>query len=244
MKGLLVRVGIDQAYGQWNAPCREDGSFCYIPMRPQREEKFDQGFKTTYADFAQDYQLFAGSESHFPKKLDEYCHLDPDFRFSTYGDIKSTRGKKIKNYFDRSTENFIAFYASFRPLGRAQEPLVYAIIGFYCFQNVSLAREVPPDRRNQNAHTRLVDYQRRDNEDIVIFADKNKSGRLKSLIEIGEYKNRQYYLQKTLSDMWGGIKSKNRWIQRGVTEFCDPDKFYQWFRAQNPDLVNENNIHY
>ncbi len=87
MQGLLVRVGIDQTYGGWNAPCREDGAFCYIPMQPLDSEKFDQGFETTYDEFEQDYQRFAGAESHFPKRLHQKtCHLDPDFRFVTESD--------------------------------------------------------------------------------------------------------------------------------------------------------------
>jgi hypothetical protein len=33
MKGLLVRIGVDQAYGGWNAPVDADGQFVYVPIR-------------------------------------------------------------------------------------------------------------------------------------------------------------------------------------------------------------------
>jgi hypothetical protein len=40
MSGLLVRVGIDLEFGEWNAPCAESGDFCYVPMGggPTNEE--------------------------------------------------------------------------------------------------------------------------------------------------------------------------------------------------------------
>ncbi|MFA4956781.1 MAG: hypothetical protein WC556_07380 [Candidatus Methanoperedens sp.] len=245
MRGLLVRVGIDQTYGGWNAPCHADGAFCYIPMQPQNPELFDQGFKTTYDEFEQAYQHFTGAEHPFPNWLHQApCHLDPDFRFLTYGD-REQRAKRILSFFKGSLDNFIVFYASFAPMGRDQEPLVYAIMGFYRFQNVSRANQVPFDRRNLNAHTRLASYQRGD--DIVIFADQNSSGRLKLLIPIGEQlANKHYYVQEKLFKAWGGISSRNGWIQRSVylPHFCDPEKFMQWFDTQNPEFVHENNIRY
>ena len=254
-KGLLVRVGIDQTYGRWNAPCREDGSFCYIPMRPLEQENFDKGFETTYDKFEQDYQLFAGQESKFPNRLQQKtCHLDPDYRFTTYGDAGKMgnlatwrRTKRIKDFFDGSSDNFIVFYASFKPMGGNQKELVYAIMGFYHFQKVYSANQVPFDRRDENAHTRLADYQLGTNESIVIFADKNKSGRLKYLINIGEKcKNKQYYVQEKLLNEWGGISSKKGWIQRCVhpPHFCKPEKFLEWFYAQEPEFIHENNIRY
>ena len=33
MKGLLVRIGVDQAYGRWNAPVDPvSGRFVYVPI--------------------------------------------------------------------------------------------------------------------------------------------------------------------------------------------------------------------
>jgi hypothetical protein len=32
MKALLVRIGIDQEYGVWNAPVDGDGRFVYVPI--------------------------------------------------------------------------------------------------------------------------------------------------------------------------------------------------------------------
>lgn len=251
MPGLLVRVGIDQTYGRWNAPCRADGSFCYIPMQPKPRERFEPGFETTYDQFEQSCQVFAeGNGLVFPRRLrGDQCHLDPDFSFLSYGDSYQKappilKARRILKFFDGSRDNFIAFYASFEQIGRPR-PLVYAIIGLYRFQEVQLARKVPLKRRKENAHTRLADYQRDDNDDIVIFADKNGSGRLRSLIEIGEqHNNHQYYVKEGLLREWQGISSHNGWIQRSayLPEFCKPDLFLRWFAAQNPEFVQENNI--
>ena len=32
MKGVLVRIGVDQAYGGWNAPVDAEGRFVYVPI--------------------------------------------------------------------------------------------------------------------------------------------------------------------------------------------------------------------
>jgi hypothetical protein len=32
MKALLVRIGVDQAYGGWNTPVDAEGRFVYVPI--------------------------------------------------------------------------------------------------------------------------------------------------------------------------------------------------------------------
>jgi hypothetical protein len=246
MRGLLVRVGIDKTFGGWNAPCRADGSFCYVPMKPKKSEVFEQGIeKTTYNEFEKACQIFAqGTDLVFPKWLHgALCHLDPDFRFLSYGD-SGQRANRISTFFDGSRDNFIAFYASFKPIDfNNSYPLVYAIIGLYRFQGVKRVRDlIMLNQREKNAHTRLADYRE---DDIVIFADKNKSGRLRTLIQIGKRnENRHYYVKEQLLKEWGGISSTNGWIQRSayLPEFCKPDLFLQWLEKQNPKFVHENNI--
>jgi hypothetical protein len=242
MRGLLVRVGIDQTYGGWNAPCRADGSFCYVPMQPQNAEVFDSVLMTTYDEYEKACQAFGVI---FPNWLHQTCcHLDPDFSFLTYGD-GGRRARRISQFFEGSTDNFIAFYASFTSIDDNQGPLIYAIIGLYRFQNIQLANQVPPELRNQNAHTRVAGYRSRDNTDLVVFAHQNVSGRLRSCIPIGERRsNRQYYVREELFQQWGGISSRNGWIQRSVylPHFCQPERFLQWFNDQNPELVAQNII--
>ncbi len=250
MRGLLVRVGIDQKYGGWNAPCFDDRSFCYVPMQPKRENPdiFEPGFETTYNEFEETCYDFAQQDTFvFPVRLQgANCHLDPDFRFFSYGD-SGQRARRILTYFEGSQDNFIAFYASFTPIDNRQQSLNYAIFGLYRFENVLLANTVHENIRNQNAHTRLANYQDPQNTDIVIFANHNNSGRLRYLLPIGERRNnRQYYVRNELLQCWGGINVRNGWIQRNVSlpNFCNPEMFLQWFYNQNPEFVYENNIIY
>jgi hypothetical protein len=213
-------------------------------MQPIVPETFDHGFQTTYEQFEADYQSFVNGNGHFPDWLrGAPCHLDPDFRFLSYGD-GGQRAGRIRHFFEGSEDNFIAFYASFRQVDNNQPYLVYAIIGFYRFQQVQMAHQVPIDRRHQNAHTRLAGYQQ--SEDIVIFANTRTSGRLRSLIPIGEWRNRAYRVRQELLNEWGGISSRDGYIQRSVylPHFCEPEIFLHWFNDRHVELIAQDNIVY
>src|SRR5207237_9910015 len=92
MKGLLVRVGIDQAFGAWNAPVDpETGEFAYVPIPdgPQR-----RGMETRYSDVAPALRAFPNHA--LPSALgNQATHLDPDFAHLTYGDNRARRGKSL-----------------------------------------------------------------------------------------------------------------------------------------------------
>ena len=55
MNGLLIRVGIDSSKksGGWIAPRREDGRFCYVPIRERFENRPSRGkqFEKFYKEF-------------------------------------------------------------------------------------------------------------------------------------------------------------------------------------------------
>jgi hypothetical protein len=243
MRGLLVKVGIDQTYGGWTAPCRSNGAFCYIPLKPRVPEAFEDRFQTTFDEFENIVEGFApGAGNSFPAHLrGAPCHLDPDFRFLSYGE-SGQRARRMLEHFKGSEDNFIAFYASFMPVGQFQGPLIYALIGLYRFPQVNLARELPEHRREQNAHTRLAGYQQSD--DIVIFADPKTSGRLRLLIPIGEWRNFAYRIRRSLLKEWGEISAHDGHIQGDtyLPHFAKPEKFLQWFHSRKPELVAQNNI--
>lgn len=51
MKGLLVRIGIDQAFGRWNAPVDPvSGEFVYVPIPEERSERFQAGMARPYGE--------------------------------------------------------------------------------------------------------------------------------------------------------------------------------------------------
>ncbi len=85
-EGLLVRVAIDSTAGRWNAPCSDDGRFCYLPMGSSKSPRhmgtnYDPAYKK-YRKFAE--QLLDGPVPRrclWPAKLPRirYAHFDPDF---------------------------------------------------------------------------------------------------------------------------------------------------------------------
>ncbi len=50
MKGILVRIGVDQAYGAWNAPVNKDGKFVYVPIPEGDRAKFHPGHERRFAE--------------------------------------------------------------------------------------------------------------------------------------------------------------------------------------------------
>jgi len=51
MRGLLIRIGIDQAYGNWNAPIDpSSGKFGYVPIPEGTQIKFKPGMNRSYQE--------------------------------------------------------------------------------------------------------------------------------------------------------------------------------------------------
>src|SRR5580704_17921230 len=76
IQGLLLRVGIDQTAGAWNAPCRLDGRFCYVPI--PEDDPSGTWLDHRYDEFASFVQAIGGQwPGHLPQE--RVCHLDPDF---------------------------------------------------------------------------------------------------------------------------------------------------------------------
>ena len=69
------------------------------------------------------------------------------------------------------------------------------------------------------------------------------SGRLRRCIPIGEFRERIYRVRNDLLKAWGGLDIKDGYIQRSVrlTAFHDAAKFYHWFLAQKPEMIQRNN---
>lgn len=45
MKALLIRIGVDQAYGGWNAPVDADWRFVYVPIPESPGTRFHPGLR-------------------------------------------------------------------------------------------------------------------------------------------------------------------------------------------------------
>lgn len=285
-KAVLVRVGIDQRsieksklkqvkmlgedrskyFKGWNAPVNpESWEFAYVPIPEEGPKEFYSGCdKTTYEDFKKPCEKLGVD---LPSEFDNiYAHLDPDFRYLTYGDIdeedgKNHRGRPLR---DLQEDDLLVFYAALDP-GRWKDnklELVYAIIGLFVIkEKPRRATEIPEpiiDKyRCRNAHTRL-DYKR---TDIIVCAKPAPlSGRLTKCIPIGKRrgKGKQYRVTEHLLGKWGGLWVKNRWgnmsevedgwIQRSprLPYIGNPAAFSDWFQeklyTEKIQLVQQNNL--
>jgi len=229
MNGLLVRVGIDSACGGWNAPVRDDHRFAYVPIpegrvcHPHLERRLEECRKSVRN---------CGAE--LPGRLSEnLAHLDPDFEFLTFGD-QGQRGRRI---VELQPDDLLVFYAGLRSV--SDNRLRYALIGLYVVAEVVSAASIPVDRWHENAHTRRLNPE----DDVVVRARPDVSGRLKACIPIGEYREGAYRVTEDLLDLWGGLDIRNGYIHRSVQlpRFQDAARFYAWFQAQKPQLIRANN---
>lgn len=241
MAGILLRVGVDSAAGGWNAPCREDGRFCYVPIPDGRTSDRGPAFDRDYAEFAPFVESLGVA---WPPHLSGTCHLDPDFSHLSYGDAGGTRGQRIRDCL--SAGDFIAFWAGLRCAESGE--IVCSLIGFYTISAVVNAAEIGPLDAHRNAHTRYAP----DGEggDVVVFANPAASGRLRHHIRIGGFRDRAQRVDQDLLRAWGGLENgggedwPDGYIQRSGAPpiFRDPDRFLRWFRARKPRLVHANNV--
>jgi hypothetical protein len=233
MNGLLVRVGIDSSDGCWNAPMRlASGEFAYVTITDSKPMR--KGLACSYDEFIPVVKRF-GIE--LPQPLTgKNTHLDPDFDYLTYGD-QGQRGKRIQSLLKNG--DLLAFFAALRPVDGPARPLIYALNGLYVVDEIVLAKSIPRARWAENAHTRRVPG----DGDIIVRAKPRVSGRLHRCIPIGELRDRVYRVRKDLIQAWGGLDITDGYIQRSVRlpAFRNAAKFYRWFLAQNPKLIQRNN---
>jgi hypothetical protein len=245
MKAVLVRIGVDQAFGHWNAPVdAKSRRFVYIPIPENDGTRFRPGLERKYKEFLPALQQFSADfdidiedDLRFPRSLlGDLLHLDPDFEWLTYGDNGDKRGSDIKKL---KRGDLIVFYAGLRPI-RPHKELLYALVGLYVVDEVKGARKIAKSRWQENAHTRKLKIGR---PDIVVRANKGMSGRLSQCIPIGEWRNGAYRVRKKLLKKWGGLTVRDGFIQRSARPplFLKPKKFYRWFLRQDIKLTTSNN---
>lgn len=234
MKGLLVRVGIDQAFGGWNAPVDPDTlDFAYVPIPDGAQHR---ALATPYTRVLGAIARFPGV--HLPAELlGQMMHLDPDFERLTYGDNGSGRGRGVAALV---RGDFVAFFASLRPTRPVEHTLLYSLIGFFRVDEVAWASSVPATRWGENAHTRRLAHAA---TDVIVRAEPSTSGRLRRCIPIGEWRNRSYRVRTDLLEEWGHLSCRDGFIQRSAVppSFVEPQRFMRWFEKQSPELVAANN---
>lgn len=50
MNALLVRIGVDQEYGGWNAPVDAAGHFVYVPIPEKQGTPYHAGLERRYGE--------------------------------------------------------------------------------------------------------------------------------------------------------------------------------------------------
>ncbi len=245
MKALLIRIGVDQAYGGWNAPVDAEGRFVYVPIPEKLGTPFHPGLERRYSEVLPPLERFCDvhgcdlcGDLRFPQNLlDHPMHLDPDFEYLTYGDEGARRGAGMVNMHDG---DLLVFYGGLRPLHRCEHKLVYALMGLYVVQEVVPAGRVPPDRWRENAHVRKA---KRGETDIVVRAKRDVSGRFDRCVTVGEWRSGAYRVRRDLLDEWGGLSVKDGFIQRSAVPpaFNRPGRFLAWLQKQDIQLIERNN---
>jgi hypothetical protein len=244
MRAFLVRVGVDHAYGRWNAPVDPDtNEFVYVsipesrPMRAPLATPYGL-VEPALARFAEKHPTVSDRTVRLPPDLSAAnMHLDPDFGHLTYGDSGTRRGKPL---LDLDQEDLIVFYGGLRPVAPCEHRLVYALVGLYRVHEVVRLQSVGEARWPENAHTRCVEHEP---SDVIVRAQPRRSGRLRRCIPIGEFRDRAYRVTRPLLETWGGLSCKNGYLQRSAVlpRFLDAPRFLGWFERQGPELVSSNN---
>jgi len=238
----LVRVGVDQAYGRWNAPVDpKTREFVFVPIPDGVDKVYPSGSARDYSEMTRPLAAFAlahGAPSVcLPKALENRkMHLDPDFEHMTYGDNGSARGAGIATL---TAGDMLVFYAGLRSI-RHPCPLVYALVGLFVIQKVVRAVDIPAGRRHENAHTRWMPISRKD---VVARGSPGTSGRFDRCVPIGEWREGAYRVRRELEKAWGGLDVRNGFIQRSAVppEFTEAARFDAWFRRQGVALIRKNN---
>jgi hypothetical protein len=244
MRATLIRIGIDQTYGGWNAPVDPvTNEFVYVPipeaMAPQHRE-----LATTYEAIENALREFAAARPGVPGSLftlpaelaGAATHLDPDFDQLTYGDNGERRGRAI-TAFDPG--DFIVFYAGLQPVGPCAHRLVYALVGLYRVASVRRVADFSRSRWHENAHLRRL---RPTPTDVVVHAEPGRSGRLRRCIPVGEFRANAYRVRRDLLEAWGGLSCRDGFIQRSAVppRLLDPVRFMTWFDTLGAELVASN----
>jgi hypothetical protein len=245
MKALLVRIGVDQAYGGWNAPVDAEGRFVYVPIPESRGTLFQPGLERRYGEMLPALHRFCGEHNcdlwgdlRFPEELLKHAmHLDPDFECLTYGDVGARRGAGMVS-MDKG--DLLVFYGGMRPVHECEHRLVYALMGMYVVQEVLPAADVPSRRWYENAHVRKKE---RGETDIVVRAQPRVSGRFDRCLPIGEWRTGAYRVRQEVLDAWGGLSVKDGFIQRSAVPpaLLKPSRFRAWLDKQGIELLARNN---
>ena len=237
-KAILIRIGVDQSFGHWNAPCHpENREFVYVPIpEPQHSDpNLRSEFREAIQAALTDFSLRNKVNITLPNELlNQSMHLDPDFHHLTYGDT-TRRGKKLLSLEEN---DWLVFYSGLRSV-QGKHQLIYALTGLLIVDSIAQVKDIPECDYHRNAHTRVASPEP---ADIIVTGKPGVSGRFKQFIDIGEFRNGAYRVTNQLLHAWGDLTVNDGWIQRSANPplFKQPKKFAQWLARQKPELLASN----
>ncbi len=184
MKAMLLRVGIDTGSGGTLGPIFGDGSFEYIPISEDLEEKKNYGNTIGRKGLP--------LSTYVPKKLKDFgMHFDPEFKTYTYGDPTSKRSSLLK----LQKGDLLVFYAGLKPYNKINGKAALYIIGYFTVNEVVDFNLLNPEEKEKycrrcknNAHIkRMEKYGDETLKNLVIITgQKNRSKLLDKAIKISE----------------------------------------------------------
>lgn len=245
MRGILVRIAADSVYGRWHCPVDpRSNRFVYVPIWDKKEKRYRPGLARSFQELAPALKRFnlacnlsSADAVRLPEHLGKrWMHLDPDFKYLTYGDQGEKRASEIRCLLPG---DFLAFYSGLRPVRPCKHKLVYALVGLFVVDKIKYAVDLPRKHWHRNAHTRWTVTSP---DDIVVFAKPGVSGRLERCIPIAELRKKAYRVRKDLLQAWGGLSVRNGYLQRSAVPptFREANRFYRWFRKQGVPLTARN----
>jgi hypothetical protein len=235
MKGILLRVGCDQTVpgGSWNAPVNtETWDYAYVPIPADEANHNHIAPCPTYSCFENSVRRL-GTELPGHLSGDRKAHLDPDFVSLTIGEPFKNGRLALRGIImnELSEGDIIAFYAAFKPIQPGYKSnLAYCLFGIFRVKCKSRVRDLAPEKQARCAHGRRDGAE----NDLVIWGDSSLSGRFEKAIPFGSYRNGAYRVEKRLLDVWGGLRIKDGYVQRGMRppHFEETDKFLDWLNEK------------
>jgi len=180
MKALLLHIGADSTNLGHSSPEFEDGTFTFIPI-PEKVQ-------LCVTKFYQDLGLAQYVSDNYRYKK---AHIDPDFRYLTYGEPKgSMRSKQVLKLLPG---DMIIFVASLAWNGRLRENMRKSIIGYFQVQaiveckirgkNLEIVSGNPISERTQ-ARIRNNAHAKRTKDDFICLVGNQNSRLLKHHVPI------------------------------------------------------------
>jgi len=191
-KVVLLRVGIDSGSGEMQGPLFSNGSFEFVPIPDESDNKNKQRGNQAIPTYGNTLgKCKRKLIEYFPERRkkkyrDHPIHQDPEFATCTYGD--PTRLKAgLRNL---EPGDLLVFYAGLQGWGNFKSDPGLYIIGYFEVLNAGKVENFPKREIRtvfgKNAHVRDERRFKKDKATLVLVKGSKKSRLLKKAVLISE----------------------------------------------------------